>query len=146
MRIRSGFVSNSSSSSFIVKKKHLNAQQKKVIDNIHKVVKKVKPEYYDCDDWTVIENNIYYDFDTNMDNFDMMGFLTSLGITCANRYIPEAGDVSLVDVCADLDNDEEDYLPDVNDTCFFEGGGCCCSDDDYSCSSSDDCGSDDCEN
>lgn len=91
MKIRNGFVSNSSSSSFVIKKEYLSAVQVEQIEN-HIVISKGFPHPFDqeyfghgwCnnprDAWEIIveENNVRGN--TNMDNFDMRTFLNLIGV------------------------------------------------------------------
>ena len=84
MIIRDGFVSNSSSSSFIIKKKHLSPHQ----------IKKIKKHWRDRDQdsypyendgssydaWDITENKKSIEGFTTMDNFDMANYLEKMGV------------------------------------------------------------------
>jgi hypothetical protein len=78
---RSGFVSNSSSSSFVVYKQRLNEEQRKIVNNYTLLV----PLLYNSNvedlgfiscvkDWHVVDLHDRYEFNTCMDNFDLAGF------------------------------------------------------------------------
>ena len=83
MKIRLGFVSNSSSSSFIVMKKVLSEKQIVAIrdhiqysqDNFPRIEWADAGEYWDIDE-TDEQMRLY----TGMDNFDMHKFLLALGL------------------------------------------------------------------
>jgi len=84
MKIRSGFVSNSSSSSFILEREHCTpAQLKSIYRHIHKAAK-LDPSYRgsrtEDDAWFISETPDYIMGSTIMDNFDMRWFLRLIGI------------------------------------------------------------------
>ena len=89
MKIRLGFVSNSSSSSFVVKKKDLTDLQIYQIQNHIKVAKELNPtlltDYEDefpyCGDaWAIDETDEAINCWTSMDNFSMHQFLELIGV------------------------------------------------------------------
>jgi len=85
MKNRNGFVSNSSSSSFIVKKEGLNELQIYAIHNHIEIVNKkifTEWEYEENVDesWDVTENENTIELSTWMDNFDMEFFLKKIGV------------------------------------------------------------------
>ena len=84
MKVRNGFVSNSSSSSFIILKSNLNDRQKEIMfDHIHiateidnKLKEKGKESFYEYyEEWGIEEDDLCYWLHTSMDNFDMITFL-----------------------------------------------------------------------
>lgn len=80
MKIRSGFVSNSSSSSFVVSLRKLSPEQFCKIVNHEKWGEKLGIQYPD-DTWNItIEKGILHGY-TSMDNFDMRTFLDKLNVT-----------------------------------------------------------------
>lgn len=80
MKIRIGFVSNSSSSSFIIKKWYISAYQADKIRN-HSLS---GLEYADTDAWSINEDEETISGRTFMDSFDMHNFLESIGINMDN--------------------------------------------------------------
>ena len=90
MKTRIGFVSNSSSSSFIIKKEDLTKRQIDKINNHIEEAKKMSdpkntPEGYEFqygweDDWFVRESEDDLMLSTSMDNFDMHNFLIDIGV------------------------------------------------------------------
>lgn len=84
MKIRSGFVSNSSSSSFIIPLYKLSEEQKEKIYNHIEVGKQIddklladgkdyRYEYYE--EWKVLEDDFCIWCSTSMDNFDLIGLV-----------------------------------------------------------------------
>jgi len=72
MKIRAGFVSNSSSSSFVINKANLNYEQ---IDQILNHIDVAGDEA-----WRIREDYARIFGDTCMDNFDMDKFLRDIGV------------------------------------------------------------------
>jgi hypothetical protein len=81
MKIRTGFVSNSSSSSFVLAINKLTAKQLMKINNHIEVGKKLGIEYCeDRDAWIINEaEEGTLTLNTRMDNFDMHKFLHKIG-------------------------------------------------------------------
>jgi hypothetical protein len=84
MRIRMGFVSNSSSASFVINKKHL---PKEVIDAIKDHYDYAHKHNFKCidsefsspsDKWAIEETETELRGSTSMDNFDMQMFIEEL--------------------------------------------------------------------
>jgi hypothetical protein len=93
MKLRMGFVSNSSSASFIIQKKNISEKQIEMIKNHYEegynlqkkngeTDKYVMEEYYpsDWDKWAIKEDDDTITVATSMTNFDMEGFLTDIGL------------------------------------------------------------------
>ena len=84
MKIRNGYVSNSSSSSFVVIKYSLTNEQKDMIYNYQDYADFFKTiddtcidkfEYCDTDPWRIVDYNDFIFGETSMDNFSMQDFL-----------------------------------------------------------------------
>lgn len=83
MKIRKDFVTNSSSSSFIIAKKYLDEDQMEAIRCHHDLA--VKMKMINAQDswqypWTIEENDLYILGDVYMDNFSMYSFLQKIGV------------------------------------------------------------------
>jgi len=81
MKTREGFVSNSSSSSFVLKKTDVTEEQLEAIRNHAQ-----SQQFKDCgyasagDEWTILEDDEGMMGYTWMDNFDMAEYMKELGI------------------------------------------------------------------
>ena len=87
MKVRIGFVSNSSSSSFVIERDCLSDNQVIVIENHIKACMAYTPENKDwgwCNDdgnaWTITVVPTQVAGYTNMDNFDMKHLLKEIGV------------------------------------------------------------------
>ena len=93
MKIRNGFVSNSSSSSFTVSVKHLTPLQKVMIEKhiqVDAFLRELDPEYAEemheptkYDQWSISVDDDILEGYTNMANFDMRSFLSRIGVSSA---------------------------------------------------------------
>lgn len=79
MKVRLGFVSNSSSSSFVIAKVFLTADQAYKIRNHSKFGKEMGMDYTE-DTWYIDEDEGTINGCTTMDNFDMATFLENIGV------------------------------------------------------------------
>ena len=79
MVIRHGFVSNSSSSSFVIKRDDLTSLQVVLIVHHSQISEWLGLEDTDCA-WDVREDGICVKGSTLMDNFDMDNFLYLIGV------------------------------------------------------------------
>lgn len=81
MKTRNGFVSNSSSASFIILKVKLDPAQKLIVDNYEVLAAKSGMEYpEDVSGWDMNEDDERYEFSTIMDNFALDEFFEKVGI------------------------------------------------------------------
>ena len=95
MKHRQGFVSNSSSSSFIVRKDFLSPSQIQLIKNHHlEDVRNLfmeEEDIYSSDAWSITEDDEYLMGDTSMDNFNMHEFCEKHGINVSKMLFGEYG-------------------------------------------------------
>jgi hypothetical protein len=78
---RIGFVSNSSSSSFVIQKKDLHPLQLVAIRNHSQVAEWFNMVHYSSDAWAIEEDDFEIRGHTFMDNFRMFEFFEKIGIT-----------------------------------------------------------------
>ncbi len=106
MKCRLGYISNSSSASFIVNKNHLNEEQIDAIKHhieyaiAHNIVcdKCNSSNHSPSDAWTIRETDTEIIGETSMDNFYMWKFLEAIGINLK-----------------DVDIDAENYFEELRD-------------------------------
>ena len=80
MKVRMDYVTNSSSSSFIISKKYLDEDQIEAIRNHSELGEKLG--FCWCEDaWDIDENENYISGYTWMDNFDMYDFLKAIDVS-----------------------------------------------------------------
>jgi hypothetical protein len=89
MKIRQGFISNSSSSSFIIYAKYLSPYQREemynYVENNYSSRESYEEDNAHCY-WSISKqiddkDEVYYEFSTGMDNFNMVEYLGKLGAT-----------------------------------------------------------------
>lgn len=77
MKSRQGFVSNSSSSSFVIRKRYFSEYQIHLIKNNPEDSFKEDPWYITEDEWEISGY-------TSMDNYDMAEYLEKIGVDLKN--------------------------------------------------------------
>lgn len=97
MKLKTDFITNSSSTSFIIDKKHLTKKQIMMIHD-HIELGKILEDHMGMrsyfgkypltifDEWKIEEYSDQLKFDTIMDNFDMWWFLKEIGVK--DEHIP----------------------------------------------------------
>lgn len=89
MQIKSDFITNSSSASFIILKKYLNEAQIYMIKNHIEIAKKLEGFPY-LDEWQISEDSKEIRGYTSMDNFDLPGFIETI-VMVPRKYIKTDG-------------------------------------------------------
>lgn len=84
MKVRRDFVTNSSSSSFVINKRHLDSDQIEAIRRHDEIGEALGIEYSE-ERWNIEENDTYIGGHTCMDNFDMAEFLDQIEVNL--RYV-----------------------------------------------------------
>jgi hypothetical protein len=84
VKIRTGYVSNSSSSSFVINKQDITAEQRDLIFNHAKIAYILFPADFHpndvLDEWGIKEDDISVSGFTAMDNFNMERFMERIGV------------------------------------------------------------------
>ena len=90
MKTREGFVSNSSSASFVLKKNMVSEEQLEKVRNHSKEGKKLGLQYAE-DEWNIREGKRLMKGDTYMANFNMREFFQRIGISSEAYTYDEDG-------------------------------------------------------
>ena len=109
MKTRSDYVTNSSSSSFIISKKDLDEEQVEAIKNHRVLAERLGLDNFD-DPWDIEENDDYITGYTCMDNFDMDEFLEKIEVPSEKVHWDEFE----FDLSDKIEFSDEDVDADVN--------------------------------
>lgn len=110
MKVRIGFITNSSSSSFLIMKKYLSEKQLQAI-RMHSELGERLHLQWAGDSWSIHENQDFITGETYMDNFDISELFGIIGIPANKVMWSEFG--------FDLDNldvEPEEETEDENET------------------------------
>ena len=80
MKYRKDFVTNSSSSSFVIAKKYLDEDQLKAIRKHDELGEMLGIPYSSTDKWRIDENDLLITGYTDMDNFDFAEFFQAIEV------------------------------------------------------------------
>lgn len=107
MKIRMDFVTNSSSSSFIIAKKNISRNQLFAIEHVAELAEKLNmPNRSDASSWEIDEDEDFVRGYTSMDNFSMIKFLEKIGV-----YMPwVTWSEYLIDFPGDMDFEENQHI------------------------------------
>jgi len=78
MKVRFDFVTNSSSSSFVIAKSAITDEQKEKIFNYQYYAQEIMSDFEDC--WQIDEDEYFIHGYTIMDNCEMQRFLELIGV------------------------------------------------------------------
>ena len=83
MKVRSGFVSNSSSSSFVIRKDELSKAEKYIVEHYTDLP---SDGFGDPEEWCRQDMGHVYYFETMMDNYDLRAAFQDFGIVTHSNY------------------------------------------------------------
>lgn len=81
MKMRLDYVTNSSSSSFVIAKSAVTDEQKEKIFNYFDYAQDMMPDAYVDTNWVISENDYFIIGETIIDNFDIVKYIEMLGVS-----------------------------------------------------------------